>query len=66
MNYATTPIVIVYNNAVARFRRTSGALIDAAVARRLGPAAETLPRWQSLAQRFATATRLEAAFWVQG
>ena len=46
--------------------REVGALIDAAVERRLGPEAESLPRWHSLAQRFATATRLEAAFWVQG
>ena len=46
--------------------REVGALIDGAVAARLGPAPETLPRWQSLAQRFATATRLEAEFWVQG
>lgn len=45
--------------------REVGALIDDAVVRRLGPSAESLPRWQSLSQRFATATRLEAAFWVQ-
>ena len=31
MGHATFCIVIVYNNAVARFRRTSGALIDAAM-----------------------------------
>lgn len=31
LGHATFCIVIVYNNAVARFRRTSGALIDAAM-----------------------------------
>jgi len=40
------------------------ALIDGAVARRLGGAPETLPRWQELAERFATATRLEVRFWT--
>ena len=42
------------------------ALLDAAVARRLGDAPETLPRWDELARRFATATRLEVAFWGLG
>lgn len=46
--------------------REVGALIDAAVAARLGDAPETLPRWRDLAARFATATRLEAAFWNLG
>ena len=46
--------------------RDVGALIDAAVAARLGDAPETLPRWRELAGRFATATRLEAAFWNLG
>ena len=46
--------------------RDTGALIDRAVADRLGPSPETLPRWQGLCQRFATATRLEAAFWGLG
>lgn len=46
--------------------RDTGALIDRAVADRLGPAPETLPRWQVLAGRFANATRLEAAFWGLG
>ncbi len=46
--------------------RQTGALIDRAVADRLGPAPETLPRWRDLAHRFATATRLEAAFWDPG
>lgn len=46
--------------------RDVGALIDGAVARRLGDAPEALPRWDELAERFATATRLEAAFWGLG
>ena len=46
--------------------RAVGALIDGAVAARLGDAPETLPRWQALAHRFTTATRLEAAFWGLG
>ena len=46
--------------------REVGALLDAAVARRLGDAPETLPRWDELARRFATATRLEVAFWGLG
>ena len=46
--------------------REVGALIDAAVAARLGGTPETLPRWAELAGRFATATRLEAAFWNLG
>lgn len=46
--------------------RDVGALLDGAVARRLGDAPETLPRWDELARRFATATRLEVAFWGLG
>ncbi|MBB1492675.1 MULTISPECIES: thiaminase II [unclassified Paracoccus (in: a-proteobacteria)] len=46
--------------------REVGALIDGAVAARLGDAPETLPRWGGLADHFATATRLEAAFWGLG
>ena len=46
--------------------REVGALLDAALARRLGPAPEALPRWGELADRFATATRLEVAFWGLG
>lgn len=46
--------------------REVGALIDGAVSARLGGAPETLPRWRELADRFATATRLEAAFWGLG
>ena len=37
--------------------RDVGALIDGAVARRLGAAPEASPRWQGLCRRFATATR---------
>ncbi|MEO6867825.1 MAG: TenA family protein [Gaiellales bacterium] len=46
--------------------REVGALIDGAVARRLGKAPATSPRWPRLARGFATATRLEAAFWEMG
>lgn len=46
--------------------RDVGALLDAAVARRLGPDAASLPRWSQLSQRFATATRLEVGFWGLG
>ncbi len=43
-----------------------GALIDAAVARRLGEAPEQSPRWPRLCARFETATRLEVGFWGMG
>ncbi|WP_118133599.1 TenA family protein [Oceanicella sp. SM1341] len=46
--------------------REVGALTDAAIARRLGPGATALPRWQALSARFTTATRLEGAFWDMG
>lgn len=46
--------------------RDTGALIDRAVTHRLGASPETLPRWRSLTAHFATATRLEAAFWGVG
>lgn len=46
--------------------RDRGALIDRAVADRLGAAPETLPRWRHLSDRFATATRLEVGFWGLG
>ncbi len=46
--------------------REVGALIDAAVARRLGPAPEDSPRWPRLCARFETATRLEVDFWGMG
>jgi thiaminase/transcriptional activator TenA len=43
-----------------------GALIDMAVANRIGEAPEQSPRWQALCDRFATATRLEVGFWDMG
>ena len=46
--------------------REVGALIDAAVARRLGAASEVSPRWSGLCARFQTATRLEVDFWSMG
>lgn len=42
-----------------------GALIDAAVARRIGTL-DNSPRAEKLAGRFETASRLEAAFWSMG
>lgn len=46
--------------------RDAGALLDSAVARRLGDGAAQTPRWQELSRRFATATRLEVGFWGLG
>lgn len=46
--------------------RDVGALLDQAVARRLGPDAAKTPRWDELSRRFATATRLEVGFWGLG
>nr|WP_111298725.1 TenA family protein [Paracoccus saliphilus] len=43
-----------------------GALIDEALDARLGPDWPDLPRAATLSQRFADATRLEAAFWQMG
>ncbi len=43
-----------------------GALIDAAVALRLGDRPESSARWGTLCDRFRTATRLEADFWQMG
>ena len=43
-----------------------GMMIDAVVARRLGPVPEASPRWPGLCDRFTTATRLEARFWDMG
>lgn len=43
--------------------REVGALIDSAVARRLGTSPRETPRWPVLCGRFVTATRLEAGFW---
>lgn len=44
----------------------TAALIDGAIARRLGPEPEASPRWPALCHRFATATRLEIGFWDMG
>ena len=55
--------------AGAEYQRTChevGTLIDAAVARRLGPARQDSPRWPRLCARFETATRLEVDFWGMG
>ncbi len=46
--------------------RDVGALIDAALARRIGPEYETSPRWAKLSERFEIATRLEVDFWSMG
>ena len=43
-----------------------GGLIDGALAYRLGPDWAGSPRFDHLAQRFATATRLEVGFWQMG
>ncbi|MEM7190210.1 MAG: thiaminase II [Pseudomonadota bacterium] len=43
-----------------------GAMIDAAVARRLGDAPTASPRWAALEKRFSDATRLEVGFWDMG
>lgn len=43
-----------------------GEMIDAAVARRLGADPTQSARWPHLQARFATATRLEVAFWDMG
>ncbi|MCV3271853.1 thiaminase II [Roseobacter sinensis] len=51
-----------YQDAMIRV----GEMIDAALARRLGPEPAHAPRWPYLQQRFATATRLETAFWDMG
>ncbi|MBY8975401.1 thiaminase II [Rhodobacteraceae bacterium NNCM2] len=46
--------------------RNVGAMIDEAVAHRLGNDPQSLPRWQALNKRFAMATRLEVDFWQMG
>ena len=46
--------------------RDVGALIDGALAHRLGPGWADPPRFDRLTQRFATATRLEVGFWRMG
>ena len=53
-------------DAYQALARETGALIDAALARRIGEPFEDAPRWPRLTQRFVTATRLEAGFWQMG
>lgn len=43
-----------------------GAMIDAALARRVGPDFAASPRWGTLCHRFESATRLEVGFWDMG
>lgn len=43
-----------------------GAMIDSAIARRLGDDPAIAARWSHLQNRFTTATKLEAAFWDMG
>lgn len=43
--------------------REAGALLDGAVARRLGVDPEKAPGWSRLGQHFRTATPLEVSFW---
>lgn len=46
--------------------RDVGALIDAALTRRIGADFEAAPRWASLQAHFTRATVLEAGFWDMG
>lgn len=46
--------------------RDTGALIDGALARRLGADAAASPRWPRLTAHFVSATRLEQGFWQMG
>lgn len=46
--------------------RDTGALIDRAMADRLGADPQSLPRWPVLCRHFANATRLEIGFWGLG
>ena len=46
--------------------RSVGAMLEGAVARRLGDSPEMSPRWRTLCSRFETATRLEVGFWDMG
>ncbi|NBC95875.1 MAG: thiaminase II [Deinococcus-Thermus bacterium] len=46
--------------------RETGALIDAALARRIGTPVQDAPRWGRLSETFRTATRLEQGFWAMG
>lgn len=46
--------------------RAAGALLDGAIARRLGPDPAATPGWARLCRHFTTATRLEVGFWEMG
>lgn len=46
--------------------RSVGAMIDAAVTRRLGADPANAARWPHLQKRFTKATELEVSFWVMG
>ena len=46
--------------------REVGAMIDAALARRVGSDFAASPRWASLSHKFESATRLEVGFWGMG
>lgn len=45
---------------------TVGAMVDGALAHRLGQDFTDTPRWNSLCKRFTTATELEVGFWDMG
>ena len=45
---------------------SAGELLDNALRKRLGDTPRQSPRWAALSDRFATATRLEVAFWELG
>lgn len=46
--------------------KNAGALIDAAVERRIGSDPESSPRWETLCARFKMAVKLEVGFWDMG
>ncbi|MEV8466165.1 thiaminase II [Fluviibacterium sp. DFM31] len=46
--------------------RDTGAMIDAALARRIGPEFAAAPRWPELQAQFTRATVLEVGFWDMG
>lgn len=46
--------------------RSVGAMIDAALERRIGSDFAASPRWARITERFVTATRLEVGFWQMG
>lgn len=59
----------IANYAGANFQDSCqriGAMVDRAVAQRLGADPQSHPRWPGLCARYITATRLESAFWQMG